>query len=56
MLSTILMLLGISYIAVNLVLFGSALVMMPLKGCWIYLFFGTIILLNEFFIRPWTQQ
>ena len=52
----ILILLGITYIAINLVLFGSALVMMPLRECWTYFFFGTLILLNEFVIKPWTQQ
>lgn len=42
--------------AINLVLFGSALVMMPLRECLTYFFFGTFILLNEFAIKPWTKQ
>jgi hypothetical protein len=47
MLNIVLMLLVISYIAFNLVLFGSALVMMPFKSSLKYLFFGTFIIANE---------
>jgi hypothetical protein len=47
MLNIILMLLAISYIAINLVLFGSALVMMSFKDSLKYLFFGTLIIANE---------
>jgi hypothetical protein len=55
MLSTILMLLGISYIAVNLVLFGSALAFMSLRGASVYLLFGTFILIKELIIDPWNK-
>lgn len=48
MLSAILLLLLITYVVINLVLFGSALVIMPLEGASNYLFFGTIILIKEF--------
>lgn len=51
MLSIILMLLAISYMAINLVLFGSALVVVPFKSAIKYLFFGVLIMINEI----WTQ-
>lgn len=53
MLSAILVILGISYVAINLVLFGTALVVCNLKDSLEYLFFGTLILIREFIIDPW---
>lgn len=47
----ILTLLGITYAVINLVLFGSALVIMPFKDAFKYLFFGVLIMINEI----WTQ-
>jgi hypothetical protein len=38
--------------AINLVLFGSALVIVPPKDAIRYLFFGVFIMINEI----WTQQ
>ncbi len=45
------MLLAITYVVINLVLFGSALVIMPFKEAFRYLFFGVFIMINE----AWTQ-
>jgi hypothetical protein len=55
MLSIILVLLGLSYVAVNLVLFGSALTFMTLKEASVYLLFGTLILIKEFILDPWKK-
>jgi len=55
MLSIILTVLGIAYIAINLVIFGTALAFMSVKNASTYLFFGTIILIKEFILDPWIK-
>ena len=49
------MVLGFIYLAINLVLFGMALVMTPFKEALRYLFFGTLIVISEFFVNPWIK-
>ena len=55
MLSIILTVLGIAYIAINLVMFGTALAFIPARKATTYLFFGTIILIKEFILDPWVK-
>lgn len=55
MISIILMILGFIYIAINLVLFGMALVVLPEREALRFLFFGTLILISEFFVKPWIK-
>lgn len=53
MLNFFLTILGIGYIVINLVLFGTALVIFNLKESLEYLFFGVFILIKELIIDPW---
>lgn len=55
MLSIILMILGIAYIAINLIMFGTALAFMSVKDASTYLFFGTIVLIKEFILDSWIR-
>ena len=55
MFSIILMTLGIAYIAINLIMFGTALVFMSVKDASTYLFFGSIVLIKEFILDPWIK-
>jgi hypothetical protein len=55
MLSIIISILAIAYVATNLVMFGTALEIMPTKSALNYLFFGTILLIKEFVIDPWIK-
>lgn len=55
MLSIILIILGIAYIAVNLIMFGTALAFMSAKDASTYLFFGTIVLIKEFILDQWIR-
>jgi hypothetical protein len=55
MLNIILLVLAIAYIAINLVMFGTALAFMSARSELNYLFFGTIILIKEFIIDPWVK-
>ena len=48
MLSILLYFLLFAYVAINLVLFGSALVFYPVKTALDYLFFGTLIVIRDF--------
>lgn len=52
-LNIVLIILAIAYTAVNLVMFGTALAFMSVRSALNYLFFGTLILIKEFFIDPW---
>ena len=54
-LSIVLIVLGIVYAAINLMMFGMALCFMSTADALIYLFFGTIVMLKEFFIDPWIR-
>jgi hypothetical protein len=55
MISIILIILGIIYLAINLITFGMALCFMSTEKSLWYLFFGTLILLSEFILEQWEK-
>lgn len=55
MLNIILVILAVIYSGINLIMFGMTLPFLPTKNSLIYLFFGTFVVINEYFIELWKK-